>query len=73
MAELIRAYTKDISLVVEFRLSEVLALLDFMDKATATFDSTLNPEFVEVSETAKAVLHELDMMCEQVRKQTDGS
>lgn len=73
MAELIKAYTKDVSLVVEFRMTELTALLDYMDRAVVEFDSIKNPEFVEISEKAKEVLRSLDEMCEQVRKQVDGS
>jgi len=67
MAELLKAYPKDISLVIEFPLKEVEALLDFLSRSEITFDGEKEPEFKEKVDTAMALIKSLDSMCESVR------
>jgi len=73
MAELLKAYPKDISLVIEFPLKEVECLLDFFARSCVEFDGDKEPEFKAKVDTAMQLIKSLDDMCESVRNYHDGS
>ena len=67
MAELLKAYPKDISLVIEIPLKEAESLLDYLDKAVVSFDGEKEPEFQKTSETATSLIKSLSEMVDSVR------
>jgi len=67
MAELLKAYPKDVALVIEFPLKEVEALLDFLSRSEIAFDGDKEPEFKAKVDIAMKLIKSLDDMCESVR------
>ena len=67
MAELLKAYPKDICIVIEIPLKEAEALLDYLDKAIISFDGEKEPEFQKTSEIAISLIKSLSEMVDSVR------
>ena len=67
MAELLKAYPKDISMVIEIPLKEMEALLDYMDRAVVSFNKDVEPEFQKTIDQAVILIKSLDKMCSSIR------
>jgi hypothetical protein len=70
--ELLKAYPKDISLVIEVPLKEVEYFLNYMDRAVVTFDSKNEPEFQKTVDVANEFIKSLGLMCDSVRNYPDA-
>ena len=73
MAELLKVYPKDITLMIEFRLAELDSLLDYLDRAEVVYDSEVEPEFKVKSDAAIELIRSLNEMCDNVRNYGHGS
>ena len=73
MAELLKVYPKDITLMIEFRLTELDSLLDYLDRAEVVYDSEVEPEFKVKSDAAIELIRSLNEMCDNVRNYGNGS
>ena len=73
MANLLKAYPKDVSMVIEIPLKEMESLLDYLERAVVTFDVYKEPEFQKTSDTAIALIKSFDEMCVSVRSFHDVS
>lgn len=67
MAELLKAYPKDVSLVIEIPLKEMEALLDYMDRAIVAFNKDVEPDFQKTVDIAVALIKDFDTMSSSVR------
>ena len=67
MAELLKAYPKGISLVVEFSLAELEDLLDFISRSNVDFNGETEPDFKKKVDSSLLLIKSLDGMCETVR------
>ena len=65
--ELLKAYPKDISLVIEIPLKEMEMFLDYLDHAEIVFDSEQEPEFKNVVDSITKLIKSLDEMVNSVR------
>ena len=70
--ELLKAYPKDISLVIEIPLKEIESFLNYMDRAVVTFDSKKEPEFQKTVDVANDFIKSLGLMCDSVRSYPDA-
>ena len=70
--ELLKAYPKDISLVIEIPLKEIESFLDYMERAVITFDSKKEPEFQNIVNKAEEFIKSLGLMCDSVRSFPDA-
>ena len=73
MAELLKVYPKDITLMIEMPLKELEPLLDYLDRAVVTYDGETEPEFKDKADIAKMVIKSLGEMCDSVRNYHDGT
>jgi hypothetical protein len=73
MANLIRAYPKDVSMMIEIPLKEMENLLDYIDRAVISFDGEKEPEFKKTVDNAIALIKSFDEMCGSVRSFHDVS
>jgi len=73
MAELLKVYPKDITLMIEMPLKELEPLLDYLDRAVISYDGEAEPEFKAKVDIAEAVIKSLGMMCDSVRNYHDGT
>ena len=67
MAELLKVYPKDVCMVIEVPVKEMEALLDYLDKATVSFNRDIQPEFQKTVDQAVALIKSLDKMCSSIR------
>ena len=67
MAELLKAYPKDISMVIEIPLKEMESLLDYLDRATVSFNKDIEPEFQKTVDQAVTLIKSFDKMCDSIR------
>jgi len=70
--ELLKAYPKDISLVIEIPLKEMEMFLDYLDHAEITFDSEQEPGFQSVIDSITKLIKSLDEMVNSVRNYPDA-
>ena len=73
MSELLKAYPKDVAMVIEIPLKEMEALLDYMERATILFDGSKEPEFKLKVDIATKIIKEFDLMADSVRSYNNGS
>lgn len=67
MAELLKAYPKDISMVIEIPLKEMEALLDYLDRAVVSFNKDVEPDFKKTVDQAVLLIKSFDQMCSSIR------
>lgn len=67
MAELLKAYPKDVSLVIEIPLKEMEALLDYLDRAVVSFNKDVEPDFQKKVDQAVLLIKSFDQMCSSIR------
>ena len=72
MAELLKVYPKDITLMIEIPLKELDSLLAYLDRAVVSYDSKKEPEFKVKADVADEVIRSLNAICESVRNYHDG-
>jgi hypothetical protein len=70
--ELLKAYPKDISLVIEIPLKEMEMFLDYLDHAEIVFDGEKEPEFQSVIDSITKLIKSLDEMVNSVRNYPDA-
>ena len=69
---LIKAYPKDISLIIEIPLKEAEMFLDYLEKCQCVYDSSKEPEFETVIDKANEIIKSLNEMCDSVRNYHDA-
>lgn len=67
MAELLKVYPKDISMIIEVPLNEMESLLDYLERAEVSFDKIKEFEFQKTVDQALSLIKSFNDMCNSVR------
>ena len=73
MAELIKAYPKDVSLIIEIPLKELEDFLDYLCRCEITFDGEKEPEFKAKVTKSLQLIKSFDEMATSVRNYNDAA